>query len=131
MRASIPASAIVAKNFTGSPMPAKASTCVPASAATTAASGSNFAWNSGRARAARDERGCAARAQQRLMADLCGGVRCLDNDRPGNSPAVAARKEKRPLARDDQQPRDRDRRGRLARAAHGQIADADYRNAGG
>ena len=56
--------------------------------------------------------------------------RRIDPQRPGQRAAIAAAQEGRPFSRRLQHARDRERRRRLAGAAHGRIADADDRHAG-
>ena len=54
----------------------------------------------------------------------------IDPHRSGVAAAIAAGEKKRPLRRTDQQPRHRKRGRRLARAAEGEIADAEHRHLG-
>src|SRR5579883_391749 len=80
----------------------------------------------------RDEAGRDTREQQRLVADLARAVALrIDRNRRAAAPAaIAARQERDVLALRDQQLGDRDRSRRLARAADGEIADADHRRGG-
>ena len=64
----MPHSRRVAKNFSGSPMPANASTGRPLSAASASASGSSRPWNTGSPRALRNRR------------DILSGRACSDHE---------------------------------------------------
>src|SRR5436189_155474 len=123
----MPAAASVEKNFSGSPIPANASTRVPANAATVFASDSRRPWKTS---IARRDRGRDPREQERLVADLDRRVsRRIDQLRAGKPSAVAAAQEGRALARRNQKPGERNRGRRLAGAADSRIADAQHRNA--
>ena len=78
---------------------------------------------------ARNNGRCQPREQKRLVADGGGGMHGgIDTHRPGQASAVAAAQEEKAFVRRKKEVPDRERRRRLARAADGEIADADHRH---
>jgi hypothetical protein len=78
---------------------------------------------------ARDDGGRDAREQERLVAGVGGGVaRGIDAQRPGERAAMAAAEEEGAAARREQDAGGGDGDRRLARAARGQVADAQDRH---
>ncbi len=79
----------------------------------------------------RDPYGRGAREEKRFVADIFRAVMSeIDADRPGFAPAIAAREKVNLLARRDEAFCDGERERRLARAARGDVADADNGNGG-
>ena len=76
-----------------------------------------------------DDGGGDAGEQQRLVADIGGGLR-VDPHRPGEPSAIAAREKERAVACPDENMRDSDGGRRLAAAADGEVADAQDRHGG-